>query len=370
VKVQFVRYVRGRGFTLIELLVVIAIIGVLIALLLPAVQKVREAANRAACANNLKQIGIALHNYENTNGKFPTGGEGTRPTIYGGLESWFDTQSTWTMLLPYIEQDNVYKMFDLNYPYNCILGVHDQYDNQKAAKTEIKTYLCPSNANPYYAPDPFGYGQCDYMPTVYTDIHPVSGYRDPATSNTVGSRVDGALHLGGTKASEITDGLSNTLAAAEDVGRTHESILYPNHEGMKSGYQEDSRTIHNPPRDGGLNGSHLRAHNRWAEPDQGNGVSGPPTSGTHQAPGNNGLQPVISNSKEPPGGPLEPNPLACPWSTINCGPNDEIFSYHPGGALAVFCDGHVAFLRETIRPQIMQRLVAMADGLPVSEDDY
>jgi prepilin-type processing-associated H-X9-DG protein len=360
---------------LIELLVVIAIIGILIALLLPAVQKVREAANRAACANNLKQIGIALHNYENDNGKFPTGGEGTIATPFGGLQSWFDTQSTWTMILPYIEQENVYKMFDLRYPYNCSLGVHDQYNNQQAAKTQIKTYLCPSNANPIYGPDPYGYGQCDYMPTVYTDIDPVTGYRDPATASTRGARVDGALHLGGTKVSEITDGLSNTIAVAEDVGRTADSQMYLYFNGsewlpMRSQYPEDPQTVRHKPLDGSWNSDGLRAHNRWAEPDQGNGVSGPPTSGTKQQPGSHGLQPVINNSKTPPGGPIVPDPLACPWSTINCGPNDEIFSYHPGGALVVFCDGHVAFLTESIRPQIMQRLVAMADGLPVSESDY
>jgi prepilin-type processing-associated H-X9-DG protein len=84
------------------------------------------------------------------------------------------------------------------------------------------------------------------------------------------------------------------------------------------------------------------------------------------------LHPVINNSSTPWGGPLDPNDLdeACPWSTNNCGPNDEIFSYHPGGALVVFCDGHVAFLRETITPQTMQRLVAPADGQPLNEADY
>jgi prepilin-type processing-associated H-X9-DG protein len=206
------------------------------------------------------------------------------------------------------------------------------------------------------------------MPTVYTDIHPVSGYRDPATDTTKGSRVDGALHLGGTKASEIIDGLSNTIAAAEDVGRQYETYLYPNGRGMQSRYPEDRRTVLDQPPEH-INPSGRRAINRWAEPDQGNGVSGPPTAGTHLNPGPLGLQPVVNNSKTPWGGPLE-GPLACPWSDNNCGPNDEIFSFHPGGALAVFCDGHVAFLSENMRPQIMQRLVAMADGLPVSESDY
>jgi prepilin-type N-terminal cleavage/methylation domain-containing protein/prepilin-type processing-associated H-X9-DG protein len=361
VRVPIVRYMRRRGFTLIELLVVIAIIGVLIALLLPAIQKVREAANRAQCANNLHQIGIALHNYEDTNGMFPTGGEGTIATDMGGLQSWFDTHSTWTMLLPYIEQEDVYKLFDLSLPYN----VGSSPKNRLAAKTEIKLLLCPSYPN--RQPDPFGYGQSDYMPTVYTDIHPVDGYRDPATLTTRGSRVDGALHLGGTPLATITDGLSNTIAVAEDVGRQHEIYTYPNGLGMLSHYVEDGRTIADPPPEG-INPSGHRAINRWAEPDQGNGVSGPPTSGTHEVPKN--LHPVINNSKDPWGGPLEPLDIACPWSSNNCGPNDEIFSYHPGGALVVFCDGHVAFVSENIRPQILQRLVAIADGQAVSEADY
>src|SRR5262245_21792791 len=129
--------IRG-GFTLIELLVVIAIIAILIGLLLPAVQKVREAAARMACTNNLKQIGLALHNYESGYGCFPTGGEGTNFSGGGAVTS-FDTASTWTMLLPYVEQDNVYRQINVNYHYTQNPG------GQTPFLTAIKTYTCPSN---------------------------------------------------------------------------------------------------------------------------------------------------------------------------------------------------------------------------------
>jgi prepilin-type N-terminal cleavage/methylation domain-containing protein/prepilin-type processing-associated H-X9-DG protein len=135
-----------RGFTLIELLVVIAIISVLIGLLLPAVQKVREAASRLKCANNLKQIGLALHNYEGVNGFFPpaylcTAGRqsGTASGIsysddgWNGLPGW-----AWgTLLLPYLEQDNLYRGLRLDLP--CWAP-----ENAPLVRTRVSVFLCPS----------------------------------------------------------------------------------------------------------------------------------------------------------------------------------------------------------------------------------
>ncbi len=136
---------KPRGFTLIELLVAIAIIGVLIGLLLPAVQKVREAANRVKCQNNLKQIGLALHNYENTNGKFPPSCV-TNPNINGtayGVSYGDDIRVGppgfgWGMLLlPYLEQENLHRQFNLNEPVWSPL-------NALPARTKVAAFLCPS----------------------------------------------------------------------------------------------------------------------------------------------------------------------------------------------------------------------------------
>jgi prepilin-type N-terminal cleavage/methylation domain-containing protein/prepilin-type processing-associated H-X9-DG protein len=130
---------REPGFTLIELLVVIAIIAVLIGLLLPAVQKVREAAARMQCQNNLKQIGLALHNYHDANSTFPPGGVTNGPCC--GTQSG----ATWTIyLLPYIEQDNLYRLYDFtktneaNADPSLAFSVVRQF---------VKTYNCPSDPN-------------------------------------------------------------------------------------------------------------------------------------------------------------------------------------------------------------------------------
>jgi prepilin-type N-terminal cleavage/methylation domain-containing protein/prepilin-type processing-associated H-X9-DG protein len=135
-----------HGFTLIELLVVIAIIGVLIGLLVPAVQKVRESANRMKCQNNLKQIGLALHAYEGANGRFPpayvrTSGRqsGTAHGISYPDDNWNGpTGWAWgTLILPYVEQDNLYKSLRLDLP--CWAP-----ENAPFVKTKLSIFLCPS----------------------------------------------------------------------------------------------------------------------------------------------------------------------------------------------------------------------------------
>jgi prepilin-type N-terminal cleavage/methylation domain-containing protein/prepilin-type processing-associated H-X9-DG protein len=310
------RFRARPAFTLIELLVVIAIIGVLISLLLPAVQKVREAANRAKCANNLKQMGIALHAYADTFHMLPSGGEGTNWAVAPFGPSQFDLQSTFTLILPYIEENNIYSMMNLKYAYNDPRWPA----NQTAAQNVIKLYLCPSNPYRREPADPQGYGCTDYGPTVYTDIDPVTGLRNKPT------RADGALALGGTPFASIMDGTAYTIAIAEDVGRDWTYV---------SAYVD--------PVTGGL-----RSFWRWAEPDCAYGVSGDPTRQTLRA---------INNNFSPWGGSAS----TCFWAPVNnCGNNDEIFSWHPGGAQAVFCDGHTEFIKETVDPRIMRMLVTRA----------
>ncbi len=213
------RRARRRGFTLIELLVVIAIIAILIGLLLPAVQKVREAAARMSCSNNLKQFGLALHNYHDTAGYFPYLRSG------GG-----QNRHTWALLLlPYIEQDTIFKVYQATIP-----GVNktDGYNNHTstnaqivaARQAQVKTFFCPSRRSPpSLSPITTG-SSVTGLPSDYaacsgdTSVAPTTGVFELVNSNHMKAL---------TKITDITDGTSNTIMIGEkhvQIGKLNDPI--------------------------------------------------------------------------------------------------------------------------------------------------
>ncbi|MSR52830.1 MAG: DUF1559 domain-containing protein [Gemmataceae bacterium] len=183
---------RRTAFTLIELLVVIAIIAILIGLLLPAVQKVREAANRAKCQNNLKQVGLALHNYEGTNQVFPSAAR--YPVGATG-----DSYSLLAYILPYVEQDNLKNLINFSTCYSS----QPQVTQQK-----VPIYICPSEINARLRQD----GALMHFPLSYAANMGTWFVYDPATQQSG----DGALVVNRTSSTaDFADGLSNTIGMSE-----------------------------------------------------------------------------------------------------------------------------------------------------------
>ncbi|HEY4308567.1 MAG TPA: DUF1559 domain-containing protein [Pirellulales bacterium] len=334
----------SRGFTLVELLVVIAIIGILIALLLPAVQMARESARRSQCKNNLKQLGLALQNFESARGVLPTGGQGSK-TVPGNpatYTSTWDVQGTFAYIMPYMEFTQVADLMNLMLAYNDKRAI----TNQTAARVQPPSFICPSNG--LYEEDPQGYGQADYAPTVGTSIDPTTG----VPNNTM--QAAGALGVGSVRMAQITDGTSQTIVMAED-NPINFPTLYPNvgaggaDPTIAAGNSADP--IITDPILGQITG---RATNRWAEPDKAINISGP-SNGKAGA-----LKSFVNNNSSPTGGPSD-----CPWKNGDCGPNGEIFSQHPGGANVLLCDGSVSFITEGIDFRAIRCLLTREEGVPV-----
>lgn len=183
------RSVRRRGFTLIELLVVIAIIAILIALLLPAVQQAREAARRSSCKNNLKQIGLAMHNYHDVNTSFPMG---ANSQLY----------SPFVAILPFLEQQNLQNLYDFNRYYADPV-------NTNAINREVQIYRCPTMTVPRAVPDT----TCN-EPGAVTSYGASMG-TNGFSSNGMFDGWGGFSNPRAVKIRDITDGTTNTILCGE-----------------------------------------------------------------------------------------------------------------------------------------------------------
>jgi prepilin-type N-terminal cleavage/methylation domain-containing protein/prepilin-type processing-associated H-X9-DG protein len=359
------RHGQRGAFTLIELLVVIAIIGVLIALLLPAVQSAREAARRAQCTNNMKQIGLALHNYESAVGavpwtqgecltRFPTINNGGLPWTGGNCEEWTNW-SALALMLPYVEQTQTYNSINFGFGVHSFGGQWGTPDDcQKTAiNVTINSFICPSDGR--------GKGRNNYRASNGTNYDWWS--RPSGAGPMVRPRRDDYVGYG--LISSVTDGTTNTISFFErnrgdlDAGKYNRGDMYV---GVNIA-AFPTYVLQNAADQTYLNNTALPTCRDFAR-------TNPTTTwdfgGYYWAVGE--YTNAVGNFV------LTPNhksPDCSPWGGVGTGYGFwSARSNHPGGVNVTMTDGSVRFIKDSVAPMVWYALATRDGGETVSADQY
>jgi prepilin-type N-terminal cleavage/methylation domain-containing protein/prepilin-type processing-associated H-X9-DG protein len=345
------------GFTLIELLVVIAIIAVLIALLLPAVQSAREAARRTQCVNNLKQMGIAMHNYHTSNDIFPPGSTmQLYDNLNNGQDMWpWNDWSIHAVMLGYMEQIPIYNAINFNYP--PVASNIGSADANTVMLIRIKTFLCPSDGK---AGASF---INSYMGSMGTSIGYITQSRSSGLfAETVGHNIAG-----------ITDGTSNSIAFSEmRVGDPTQPDHYPGNgmDNVTAAANNPVGYFYNALTDLPDTLKFLQACDAAWQANL-TTQSCYNSAGAYWAWGTPNM--TLFQTIVPPSSTQHPW-ASCRTDCLGCGTDsshiNNASSYHPGGCNVMFADGSVRFVKSSVSMQTWMQLGTIAGGEVVSSDSY